>query len=156
MAVGAMQVPHLAFGALLDPGDEVLLVEPCFPPYFSQVEGNGGIPVAVPTREESGFAPTVEDLRRAVTPRTRGLLLNSPCNPSGRVVPRAQLEEIAAFVQEHDLFVLSDEIYESLVFSGEHVCLATLPGMRERTLTMGGLSKSHCITDYLAFRQSPS
>lgn len=148
MAVGAMQVSHLAFGALLDPGDEVLLVEPCFPPYFSQVEGNGGVPVAVPTREESGFAPTVEDLRRAVTPRTRGLLLNSPCNPSGRVVPRAQLEEIAAFVQEHDLFALSDEIYESLVFSGEHVCLATLPGMRERTLTMGGLSKSHCMTGW--------
>ena len=148
MAVGAIQVPHLVFGALLDPGDEVLLVEPCFPPYFTQVENNGGVPVAVPTREENGFAPTLEDLRRAVTPRTRGLLLNSPCNPSGRVVSRSQLEEIAAFAREHDLFVLSDEIYEALIFRGEHVCLATLPGMRERTVTMGGLSKSHCMTGW--------
>ncbi len=148
MAVGAIQVPHLVFGALLDPGDEVLLVEPCFPPYFTQVENNGGVPVAIPTREENAFAPTVEDLKRAVTPKTRGLLLNSPCNPSGRVVPRTQLEEIAAFAQEHDLFVLSDEIYESLIFSGEHTCLATLPGMRERTVTMGGLSKSHCMTGW--------
>lgn len=148
MAVGGIQVAHLAFAALLDPGDEVLLVEPYFPPYVSQVEANGGVPVAVPTREENGFAPTVEDLKRAVTSRTRGLLLNSPCNPSGRVVPRRQLEEIAEFVGEHDLFVLSDEIYESLVFHGEHVCLATLPGMRERTVTMAGLSKSHCMTGW--------
>lgn len=148
MAVGGIQSPHLAFGALLNPGDEVLLVEPYFPPYLAQVSVNGGVPVPVKTKEENGFAPTVEDLEKALTSKTRALLLNSPGNPSGRVISRAQLEEIAAFVEKNDLFVLSDEIYEALVYAGRHVPFATLPGMKERTLTMGGVSKSHCMTGW--------
>ena len=148
MAVGGIQSPHLAFSALLDPGDEVLLIEPCFPPYFGQVKDGGGLPVTVKTTEANGFAPTIEDLERAVTPRTKILLLNSPGNPSGRVIPRKQMEEIASFVAAKDLFVLSDEIYEAMVYKGEHVAFAALPGMKERTLTMGGMSKSHCMTGW--------
>lgn len=148
MTVGGIQSPHLACNALLNPQDEVILVEPCFPPYFGQVKVNGGVSVPVKTREENGFAPTIEDLEKAVTPRTKILLLNSPGNPSGRVLPRSQMEEIAKFVARHDLFVLSDEIYECLVYKGEHVAFATLPGMKERTLTMGGVSKSHCMTGW--------
>jgi aspartate/methionine/tyrosine aminotransferase len=134
--------------ALLDPGDEVVLVEPCFTPYFTQVSDSGGVPVSLKTTEENGFAPTLADLEKAITPRTKILLLNSPCNPTGCVIPRKQLEEIAAVVAKHDLFVLSDEIYEALIYEGEHVSFATLPGMKERTLMMGGMSKSHCMTGW--------
>ncbi|NLL37306.1 MAG: aminotransferase class I/II-fold pyridoxal phosphate-dependent enzyme [Fretibacterium sp.] len=148
MAVGGVQVAHLALAALLEPGDEVLLLEPYFPPYAAQVVGNGGVPKPVPTKEENGFAPELEDMERVVSSRTKVLILNSPGNPSGRVMTRACLEEIANFVEKHDLFVLSDEIYEALVYQGKHIPFATLPGMRERTLTMGGLSKSHCMTGW--------
>ncbi|MDR2179152.1 MAG: pyridoxal phosphate-dependent aminotransferase [Synergistaceae bacterium] len=148
MTAGGIQVPHLAMQAMLNPGDEVILVEPYFTPYFTQVEEKGGMALQVRTTEENGFAPTVDDLEKALTPRTKILLLNSPCNPTGRVIPRRQLEEIAALVTKRDLFVLSDEIYESLIYKGEHVSFATLPGMKERTLTMAGMSKSHCMTGW--------
>ena len=157
MTVGGIQSPHLALNALLNPGDEVILVEPCFPPYFGQVKGNGGVPVTVKTSEENGFAPTLDDLEKAVSPRTKVLLLNSPGNPSGRVMSRRQMEEIAQFVLKHDLFVLSDEIYESLVYKGEHIAFATLPEMKDRTLIMGGVSKSHCMTGWrLGFAIGPA
>ena len=148
MTVGGIQSPHLALQAMLNPGDEVVLIEPYFPPYSIQVKTQGGVPVAVRTREENGFAPTAEDLEKAVTPKTKALLLNAPSNPSGRVVSRKQMEEIAEVVAKHDLFVLSDEIYESMVYKGEHTAFATLPGMKERTLTMSGMSKSHCMTGW--------
>jgi len=133
---------------MLNPGDEIIMVEPCFPPYFAQAKDCGAVAVAVETKEENGFAPTVEDLEKSVTSRTKILLLNSPCNPSGRVIPRKQMEKIAEFVARHDLFVMSDEIYESLLYKGEHTSFATLPGMKERTLVMGGMSKSHCMTGW--------
>jgi aspartate/methionine/tyrosine aminotransferase len=148
MTVGGIQTPNLAMQALLNPGDEVILVEPCFSPYFVQVKDSGGVPVSLKTTEENGFAPAVADLERLITPRTRILLLNSPCNPTGRVIPRGQLEEIAAVAAKHDLFVLSDEIYEALIYQGEHVSFASLPGMKTRTLIMGGMSKSHCMTGW--------
>ncbi|MDR2523377.1 MAG: pyridoxal phosphate-dependent aminotransferase [Synergistaceae bacterium] len=148
MTVGGIQTPNLAMQALLNPGDEVILVEPCFTPYFTQVRDSGGAAVSVGTTEENGFAPTIGDLERVITPRTKILLLNSPCNPTGRVIPRGQLEEIAALAAKHDLFVLSDEIYEALVYKGKHTAFPTLPGMRERTLIMGGMSKSHCMTGW--------
>ena len=148
VSIGALHAPYLIFAALLNPGDEVLLFEPYFTPYAFQINENGGVPVTLRTREEHGFVPTMEDLRAAATPRTRGILLNSPGNPSGRVLSRKQMEDIAAFAEERDLFVISDEIYESMVFNGRHVCFAALPGMRERTITVAGVSKSHCMTGW--------
>ncbi|MDR3230388.1 MAG: pyridoxal phosphate-dependent aminotransferase [Synergistaceae bacterium] len=148
MGVGGIQIPSLAMQALLDPGDEVILIEPYFPPYAAQVKAAEGVAVAVRTREENGFAPALDDLKRATTPRTKLLVLNSPGNPTGRVIPRGQMEEIAAFVAERDLLLLSDEIYEALIYRGKHTAFATLPGMKERTLTMGGMSKSHCMTGW--------
>ena len=148
MTVGGIQSPHLAMQAMLNPGDEVVLIEPYFPPYSLQVKTNGGVPLYVKTKEENGFVPTIDDLEKVVTPRTKALMLNSPSNPSGRVVSREHLEKIAEFVIKHDLFVLSDEIYESMVYKGKHVAFATLPGMKERTLTMAGMSKSHCMTGW--------
>ena len=148
ISVGGIHTPWLAFGALLNPGDEVMLIEPYFTPYEAQIRGNGGVPVGIKTREENNFAPTIEELRAAWTPKTRGIILNYPCNPSGRVATLKQLEEIAQFVEEKDLFVLSDEIYESMVFNGKHICFANIPGMRERTLLTSGVSKSHCMTGW--------
>ena len=148
ISVGGLHIPWLAFGALLNPGDEVMLIEPYFTPYEAQIKGNGGVPVTIKTREENNFAPTIDELRASATPKTRGIILNYPGNPSGRVATLKQLEEIAQFVEERDLFVLSDEIYESMVFKGEHVCFANIPGMKERTLLASGVSKSHCMTGW--------
>ncbi|MBQ3645580.1 MAG: pyridoxal phosphate-dependent aminotransferase [Synergistaceae bacterium] len=148
ISVGGLHIPWLAFGALLNPGDEVMLIEPYFTPYEAQIKGNGGVPVTIKTREENNFAPSIDELRAAATPRTRGIILNYPGNPSGRVATRKQLEEIAEFVEERDLFVLSDEIYESMVFNGEHICFANIPGMKDRTLLASGVSKSHCMTGW--------
>ena len=149
ISVGGLHVPWLAFGALLNPGDEVMLIEPYFTPYEAQIRGNGGVPVCIKTREENNFAPSIDELRAAATPRTRAIVLNYPCNPSGRVATRKQFEEIAEFVLERDLFVLSDEIYESMVFTGgKHECFANIPGMKERTLLTSGVSKSHCMTGW--------
>ena len=148
ISVGGLHIPWLAFGALLNPGDEVMLIEPYFTPYEAQIRGTGGVPVCIKTREENNFAPSIEELRAAATPKTRAIILNYPGNPSGRVATRKQLEEIAQFVEERDMFVLSDEIYESMVFTGEHVCFANIPGMKERTLLASGVSKSHCMTGW--------
>ncbi|MBQ9564139.1 MAG: pyridoxal phosphate-dependent aminotransferase [Synergistaceae bacterium] len=146
--VGGLHAPWLAFQALLNPGDEVIAFEPYFTQYAQQIRDNGGVPVTLKTREENGFAPTMEELRAAVTPRTRGILLNFPCNPSGRVLPRNQLEKIAALAEEKDLFVMSDEVYESMVYNGKHTCFAALPGMKERTILIASMSKSHCMTGW--------
>ena len=148
ISVGGLHIPWLAFGALLNPGDEVMLIEPYFTPYEAQIRGNGGVPVGIRTLEENNFAPSIDELRAAATPRTRAIILNYPGNPSGRTATRKQLEDIAEFVLERDLFVLSDEIYESMVFSGKHECFANIPGMKERTLLASGVSKSHCMTGW--------
>jgi len=148
LTAGGIQAPFLAMQALLNPGDEIILIEPFFTPYTGHAATSGGVVVRVETKEENGFAPTAADLEKAITSRSKVLLMNSPCNPTGRVVPRERLEEIAAIVKKHDLFVLSDEIYEALIHKGVHVPIATLPGMKERTLTMGGMSKSHCMTGW--------
>ncbi len=148
VTTGGIQSPFLLFQAILDPGDEVIVTEPCFVAYFQQVEYNGGRVVTVPCLEENGFNPRAEDIEKAITPRTRAIMLNSPCNPTGAVIDRVELEKIAAVVEKHDLFVVSDEIYESILFEGEHVPFATLPGMKERTMTVGGFSKSHAMTGW--------
>lgn len=149
ISVGGLHIPWLAFSALLNPGDEVMLIEPYFTPYEAQIRGNGGVPVIIRTHEENNFTPTIEELRAAATPRTRGIILNYPGNPSGRVASIKQFEEIAEFVEEHDMFVLSDEIYESMIFNGgKHICFANIDGMKERTLLASGVSKSHCMTGW--------
>ncbi len=148
LTVGGLQAAHLCFQAMLNPGDEVVIAEPCFTAYFQQVENNGGVVVPVPSREENGFFPTAEDFEKAVTPRTKILVINSPCNPTGGVLTREQAGGIADVAKRHDLFVLSDEIYEAFIYGGKHISLASLPGMKERTMTVGGFSKSHCMTGW--------
>ena len=148
LTAGGLNVPYLAIQALFNPGDEIILIEPYFTQYAAQASACGATLLQIETKEENGFVPLASDFKKVITARTRALILNSPCNPTGRVISRERMEEIAEIAQRHDLFVLSDEIYESMVHKGVHIPFASLPGMKERTLTMGGMSKSHCMTGW--------
>jgi len=148
MTVGGIQSLWLGLHILLDPGDEVICVEPCFGPYFNQIDWSGGKVIHLPTREENGFAAEPEEIERVITPKTKAIILCSPNNPTGRVMNKKQMERIAEVVEKHDLFVFSDEIYEALVYNKEFVSFASIPEMRKRTLIMSGLSKSHCMTGW--------
>lgn len=145
---GAKEALALAFSTLADPGAEVLLPQPSWLSYEPQVTVAGLVPVPVATDPERGFKLTAESLESAITPRSRVLVLNSPCNPTGSVYARAELAELAEVVLAHDLAIVSDEIYWCFVFEGEHVSPASLPGLAERTVVVNGLSKSHAMTGW--------
>ena len=133
--------------ALLNPGDEVILFEPYYGYHLNTLIAVEAVPVFATLRApEWKFSP--EDLEHALTPRTRGIMINSPANPSGKVFTLQELEWIAAFAQKHDLFVFTDEIYEYFIYEGRHISPATLPGMWERTITMSGYSKTFSITGW--------
>lgn len=148
VAVGAMQVVFNTMLHLIDEGDEVIVLDPGYD-YYSQIRLFGGVPVAVPVVEEDGFRVDPERVRNAVTDRTRLLVVNTPSNPTGAVLDRDILEELGAIAEEHDLWVLSDEPYEHIMFDGrEHVSIASLPGMRKRTISAFTLSKSYAMTGW--------
>ena len=134
--------------ALLSPGDEVLVPEPCYVSYKACVALAGGVPVPVATSVDNQFQVTVEQLESLITPRTKALLIGYPNNPTGAVMPRTELMKIACLVEKHDLIVISDEIYAKLTYEGEHTCFAALPGMKERTLLMNGFSKAYAMTGW--------
>jgi aminotransferase len=134
--------------ATIDPGDEVIVPEPSFVAYKPNVIFAGGTPVVVETRVENDFQVTGADLERAITPRTKGILIGYPNNPTGAVMSRQRMLEVAHVAQAHDLIVYSDEIYDRLVYGVEHVCVPALPGMRERTLLLGGFSKDYAMTGW--------
>ena len=148
ITVGVSEGLDLALRALLDPGDEVLIPDPSYVAYPPCVSLAGGVPVWAPTTAEDGFVPRAAEIARRITPRTRVLLLNYPGNPTGAVPDRAALEAIAAVVREHDLVVVSDEIYDRLCYDALHVSFATLPGMLERTLLLNGFSKTYGMTGW--------
>jgi aminotransferase len=122
--------------------------EPCFVSYAPEVTFAGGTPVIVPTRVENDFQVTGEEIAAAVTPRTKALLIGYPNNPTGAVISRARLNEIAAVAKQHDLLVISDEIYDRLVYGTEHVCFPSLPGMYGRTILLQGFSKAYAMTGW--------
>ena len=137
------------FRTVLNPGEEVLIPEPYFPPYRHHIEWVGGKAVSVQTRFENGFVPTPEALEAAITPRSKALLLNSPNNPTGAVIPGEILDNLARFLLERDLLVLSDEVYERLLFDGRtHESIRTRPGMKERTVVVHSFSKSFAMTGW--------
>jgi aminotransferase len=138
----------LAAHSILDPGDEVLCAEPCFVAYMPCVALAGGVFVPVPTEEESGFLIRAADLEAAVTPRTKAILLSYPNNPTGAAMPREDLLPIADLAARRNLLVISDEIYDRMTYGFEHTCFASLPGMRERTILLGGFSKSYAMTGW--------
>jgi len=146
---GAQEAVMLSMLALLDEGDEVLLPSPRFTSYDIAVAMSGGVAVSVPSDQDTDFAMVPAEIEKCITPRTKVLVLVTPGNPTGAVTPPAMIREIAEIAKRHDLIVISDEIYEKLIWDGqEHLSIATLPGMRERTITINGFSKSYAMTGW--------
>jgi N-succinyldiaminopimelate aminotransferase len=147
VTAGATEAIAAALIALMEPGDEAIAFEPYYDSYAACIAMAGGTRVPV-TLRPPGFRPDLDALRAAITPRTRLILLNSPHNPTGAVFSRAELAQIAALACEHDLLVVSDEVYEHMVFEGEHVPIGSLPGMRERTVTISSAAKTFSFTGW--------
>ncbi len=148
ITVGVSEAMLGATLAVLNPGDEVLVPEPCFVAYPASIIFADATPVYVPTSAADGFQVSGAALEAAVTPRTRAILTGYPNNPTGAVMSRERLLETAAVAERHDLLVISDEIYDRLVYGVEHICFPTLPGMRERTILLGGFSKAYAMTGW--------
>jgi aminotransferase len=149
ITVGVSEAMYLAMQAILDPGDEVIVPQPCFVSYTADVILAGGHVVDVPTYAHNNFVLTPEQIEAAITPRTKALLIGYPCNPTGAVMTREELNAIAEVAIRHDLIVISDEIYDRLVYGDhEHVMVASLPGMAERTIHLGGMSKDYAMTGW--------
>jgi aminotransferase len=148
ITVGVSEAMQNAMLALIDPGDEVIIPEPCFVAYGPSVVFAGGTPVYVQTRVEDDFQVTGAAIEAAITPRTKAILIGYPSNPTGAVMTRERLLDVAQVVERHNLIVFSDEIYDRLVYGIEHTCFASLPGMRERTVLLGGFSKAYAMTGW--------
>jgi aminotransferase len=149
ITVGASEAVDASMRATLDPGDEVIYHEPCFVAYAPCIELAGGVPVAVSTDASTDFEVSAAMIQGRITPRTKGIFLGYPNNPTGAVLDRSDLEDIARLAAQHDLLVYSDEIYEALVYGGhEHAAFSGIEGMRDRTVLLGGFSKAYAMTGW--------
>ena len=150
VTVGVSEALDLAVRAICNPGDEIIYHEPCYVSYGPVITFAHGVPVTVTTTQEDDFRLTRAALEKVVTPKTRALMLNFPTNPTGGTLNREDVEDIAAFAIEHDLIVITDEIYAELTYEGEHVSIASVPGMKERTIFLHGMSKAWAMTGFRA------
>ena len=149
VTVGAMEGIILSLLAIVDPGDEVIIGDPAYTNYQAQIRLLNGRPVTVPALERNEFNMGPDDIERAVTEKTKLLMINSPANPTGAVILQSDLEAIAAIAQRHNLYVLSDEAYERLIYDGlEHISIARFPGMKERTISIFTFSKTYAMTGW--------
>src|SRR5436190_18537192 len=148
IAVGVSEAMDIAFRAVTNPGDEIIYHEPCYVSYSPSIAMAHGKPVAVSCKAENGFAVTAEAIAKVITPKSKVLVLNFPTNPTGGTMTREELLKIAALVEKHNLLVFTDEIYSELTFEGEHTSIASLPGMRERTIFLHGFSKAYAMTGF--------
>ncbi|MDE6760503.1 MAG: aminotransferase class I/II-fold pyridoxal phosphate-dependent enzyme [Lachnospiraceae bacterium] len=148
LTVGGSEGIDVALRAMLNPGDEVIIPEPCFVSYVPCVELADGIPVIISLKNENRFRLTKEELENAITDKTKVLMLSYPNNPTGAVMEREDLEAIAEVVIKHDIYVISDEIYAELTYNSGHVSIASLPGMRDRTIVINGFSKAFAMTGW--------
>ena len=148
VTVGVSEGVDLSMRTLIDPGDEVISLDPGYVAYEADIVFAGGVPVPVPTYAKYDFAVRAAEIEAAITPRTKMILLGNPNNPTGAVIPRQELEGIAKLAQQHDLIIVVDEVYSRLVYDTEHICIATLPGMRERTVLLDGFSKAYAMTGW--------
>jgi aminotransferase len=148
ITVGVSEALYLALTAILDHGDEVIVPEPCFVAYTPEVIFAGGKPITVPTTVADQFQVAASAIEAAITSRTKAILIGYPNNPTGAVMSRERLIEISQIAEKHDLIVISDEIYDRLVYGFDHVCFASLPNMRARTITLGGFSKDYAMTGW--------
>jgi aminotransferase len=146
VTTGVSEAADLAFRAVTNPGDEVIIPEPCYVSYKPSVSLAGGKPVPVPTYEEDEFRITADQVKKSITAKTKALVLSYPNNPTGAVMRKKDLEEIADVVNENDIVVISDEVYSKLTYDGNHTCFSSLSGMKERSIILNGLSKSHAMT----------
>ncbi|MGH2495753.1 MAG: aminotransferase class I/II-fold pyridoxal phosphate-dependent enzyme [Ktedonobacteraceae bacterium] len=148
VTVGVSEGVDLAMRTLIDPGDEVISPDPGYVAYEADIVFAGGKPVPVPTYAKFDFGVRAEEIAAAITPRTKMILIGNPNNPTGAVVPQAELEGIAKLAQQHDLIVAMDEVYSRLVYDTEHISIAAMPGMRERTVLLDGFSKAYAMTGW--------
>lgn len=156
VTMGASEGIDLALRALVNPGDEVLVTEPCYVSYEPCVELCGGVPVAVETKASDRFRLTAAGLLEKITDKTKVLMISYPNNPTGAIMEEEDLKAVAKIVKEHDIFVISDEIYAELTYGKKHVSIASLPGMAERTLVLNGFSKAFAMTGWrLGFAAGP-
>ena len=149
ITVGVSEALYLALTAVVDPGDEVIVPTPCFVSYHPEVIFSGGTPITLKTEVEDNFQIRTEALETLITPQTKALMIAYPNNPTGAVMSRECMQEVADLAEKYDLLVISDEIYDRLVYGDhKHVCFASLSGMRERTITLGGFSKDYAMTGW--------
>ncbi len=148
VTIGGSEAVDLTFRTLINPGDEVLITEPCFVCYAPLVSMADGVPVSLPTKEENEFRLTAEELKAKITPKTKLLMLSYPNNPTGGIMRREDYEAIAEVLRGTDIFVLSDEIYSEMTYGSKHVSIAELDGMRERTVVVNGFSKTFAMTGW--------
>jgi len=147
--VGVSEALYLTFMAILEPGDEVIIPTPCFVAYQAEVILAGGVAVEIPARVENDFTVDPDDIRKAITPRTKAIFIGYPSNPTGAVAPREVMIEIGKIADQHNLIVVSDEIYDRLVYDFDHICFPALDeGLRERTVLLGGFSKAYAMTGW--------
>ena len=148
ITVGVSEGLDLLFRAIINPGDEIIYHEPCYVSYAPGIRMAHGVPVIVPTYEKNDFMLAPEDLRKAITPKTKAILLNFPCNPTGATLKQDQLEEIAKIAIENNILVITDEIYSELTYDINHKSIATIPGMLERCVFLHGFSKAYSMTGF--------
>ena len=157
LTVGGSEGIDVALRAMLNPGDEVIIPEPCYVSYLPCVQLADGVPVTISLKNENQFRLTKEELEAAITDKTKILVMAFPNNPTGAIMTREDLEAIAEVIIKHDLYVISDEIYAELTYSGNHVSIASLPDMRERTIVIGGFSKAFAMTGWrLGYAMGPA
>ena len=148
VTVGGSEGIDIALRAMLDPGDEVLIPQPSYVSYLPCTVLAGGVPVVIPLQEKNQFRLTAEELEEAITDKTKVLVLPFPNNPTGAIMTKEDLEPIAKLVEKYDLYVISDEIYSELTYGEKHVSIASLPGMKERTILINGFSKGFAMTGW--------
>lgn len=148
VTTSACHAMWLVMETILDDGDEVIIHEPYFTPYVQQIRLAGGIPVPVVTREENAFQLDVADLEKAITERTKAIIINTPNNPTGTCFSRETLEAIAEVAREHDILIVSDDIYTAFSYAEPFIPMTTIEGMRDRTITIGSFSKDFCMTGW--------
>ncbi len=148
VTTGVSEALDIAIRAIINPGDEVIVVQPSYVSYVPSVIFAGGVPVPVSTKMSNNFEITSEELEDAITDKTKAVIINYPNNPTGAVMDKDSLESIADVIVEHDLMMISDEVYDCLTYNGTHTCFASLEGMRDRTILLNGFSKSHAMTGF--------
>jgi aminotransferase len=148
ITVGVSEGLDLAMRTVLDPGDEVIVGEPCYVSYKPCIQLAGGVPVTVATLAENNFQLTLEQVKAAKTPKLKAILLGYPSNPTGATMPRQALQEIADYAAKHNLFIISDEIYDRLTYDGKHTCVSSVDGAKERTILLNGFSKAYAMTGW--------